>query len=109
MAKVLGLMPDIHWNPGDRAMPGYGMRAALQSQNLLSGSLDRIFDELVVLGAVERGDDGRLRRRPEFDWQSAANSDDPEDRYRRPGSEPSGVDQPASPFGSAAVRGTRVD
>jgi hypothetical protein len=84
LAKAAGLMPDVPWNPGDETMPGYGMRSALQSQNLLSGSLDRILDELAVLGAIERGEDGRCRWRKDFDWQAASDLEDQEERYRRP-------------------------
>ena len=72
LAKCLGLMPDIPWNPGDRTKPGYGMKAAFWSSNLFGETLTRIMQELVRMGALEFDEDNiAYRWNTEFRWERA--------------------------------------
>lgn len=75
LAKCLGLMPDIPWNPGDRTQPGAGMKAAFWSANLFGDSLSMILQQLVQLGALEQNDDRQFRWREGFDWELAADQE----------------------------------
>lgn len=79
LAKCLGLIPDIPWNPGDASKPGAGMKAAFWTSNLFGNNLYRILETLVKLGALEQNEDRQFRWRNGFDWEQVADQDDPED------------------------------
>ena len=79
LAKCLGLMPQIPWNPGDKTAPGASMKAAFWSSNLFGEGLARLLQGLVKMGALQYGEEGNAYRwNPAFDWELAAQQpDDP--------------------------------
>jgi hypothetical protein len=77
LAKCLGLMPRIPWNPGDPSKPGAGMKAAFWSSNLFGESLARILQELVRMGALEYHEEKiSFRWCQTFQWEQAAERPD---------------------------------
>jgi hypothetical protein len=80
IAKCLGLMPDILWNPGDATKPGAGMKGAFWTNNLFSTVLDEILQQLVKIGAV----DVKLRADPSDGWEAleGPSAHDAVDGYR---------------------------
>jgi hypothetical protein len=79
LAKGLGLMPQIPWNPGDKTAPGASMKAAFWSSNLFGEGLARLLQELTKMGALQCDEEGPAYRwNPEFDWEPTAQQpDDP--------------------------------
>jgi hypothetical protein len=77
LAKCLGAMPDIEWNPGDRTKPGASMKATFWTANLFGDSLAAILEHLVVMGAVEKNEDGQFRWNQTFDWDKCGDQDHP--------------------------------
>lgn len=64
LAKCLGLMPDVPWDPA--------LKHLFWTNNKFGTSLYNLLDELVDLGALETNEDRQFRYNTTFNYKQAA-------------------------------------